>query len=53
MQFFAKKNLISVCLIFSMLANVVAQEKEFSFTWLDRSEKKMAGKITVNLPINY
>ena len=49
MQFFAKKNLISVCLIFSMLANVVAQEKEFSFTWLDRFEKKMAGKITANL----
>ncbi|TSA34415.1 MAG: hypothetical protein D4R64_11905 [Porphyromonadaceae bacterium] len=32
-----------------MLANVVAQEKTFSFTWLNRSEKKMEGNITVNL----
>ncbi|MFA5815031.1 MAG: hypothetical protein WC865_05375 [Bacteroidales bacterium] len=49
MQFFTKKYLISICLIVSMLANVVAQERKFSFTWLDRSEKKMAGNITVNL----
>lgn len=49
MQFFAKKYLISTCLIVSMLANVVAQENQFSFTWLDQSEKRMAGGITVNL----
>lgn len=49
MQFFAKKYLISTFLIVSMLANVVAQENRYPFTWLDQSEKKMAGNISINL----
>ncbi|MCX6224167.1 MAG: hypothetical protein NTV01_05375, partial [Bacteroidia bacterium] len=49
MQFFTKKYFICTFLIFSMLANVVAQENKFSFTWLDQYEKKMAGNLTVNL----
>jgi len=49
MQFSAKKYLISTCLIFSMAATIIAQENQFSFTWLDRSEKRMAGNISINL----
>lgn len=49
MQFFAKKFLISFCMIISVLANLVAQEKKYSFNWLDRSENKMTGNLSVNL----
>ncbi len=50
MQFFAKKYIVSIFLIVNILVNVFAQEKDFSFTWLNRSEQMMAGNITVNLP---
>jgi hypothetical protein len=49
MQFFDKKFLVSLCMIISMFTIVVAQEKKFSFTWLDASEKKLAGTLNVSL----
>lgn len=49
MQFITKKYVFSLCLIASMLVNVVAQERKYPFTWLDRSEKKMAGSISAKL----
>lgn len=49
MQFFVKKYLISITLIFILLANSFAQENKYSFTWLDRNENKMAGALTCSL----
>ena len=49
MQFFVKRYLLSITLIFILLANSFAQENKYSFTWLDRNENKMAGSLTGNL----
>lgn len=49
MQLFARKYLIVICLYFSTLAALAHQENKYSFTWLDRSEKMLAGNITVTL----
>lgn len=49
MHFIARKYLVSICLIFALLANTVAQENKYSFTWLDASERVMAGIISSNL----
>jgi hypothetical protein len=49
MQFFAKKYLITICLVVSVLASSFAQEQRHSFTWLDRTEKPMAGLILSTL----
>lgn len=49
MLFFDKKYLIIILLIFCFLANSFAQESNYSFTWLDRNEKVMAGSLSCNL----
>jgi len=49
MQYLAKKYLLIIWLMISLLANVAAQENTYSFKWFDRSEKELAGSISIKL----
>ncbi len=46
MRFYAKKFPLSLLLLFQVIAVVYAQDQEFRFTWRDKSDREMAGKIS-------